>query len=192
MLFFSLSGSPNKCLTVQSLHGQALPGHLAQYCVVKATCRRSLRRRSNLVPEAVGTENRPAFCLGADTSFRSQSTLATSNQQIAWRLSSCPSFLPFGPPDLPACTAPQRTSTQSRAGSTLSWLPVPRRDSRSSRPSPAGTHFKHATPHPHTRQGCARLHASTGLPVGPRIAIPACGRGNEPGDRQSANVLAVW
>lgn len=66
-------------------------------------------------------------------------------------------------------------------------------------PAIRGAHIKHATPHPHTRQGYARLHARPRLPVGPRIAIPACGlacrtctRGGNPGDRQQNVWTSCW
>lgn len=104
---------------------------------------------------------------------------------------ACPSsFLPFcfWPRPSTAQARQLGQSTQSRAGSSLrracqscQSCQFPRCDSRNSRACKQGAHFKHATPHPHTRQGHARLHARTRLPVGPRIAIPACARACKPG-----------
>lgn len=173
-------------LTVNTLHGRDLPCHLAQKRV-KATCHPYLLQQFSgtwEVCQQAGTQpwkiSPSPFPLsfGADTSSRCQFLRPLPATCTLWLVPLVRSFPVV--PCLP-CTARRHQHRQARkqpwkAGSSIERaflfqevtaavvVPAIRR-----------AHIKHATPHPHTRQGYARLHARPRLPVGPRIAIPACG-----------------
>lgn len=172
-------------LTVNALHGRDLPCHLAHKKESKPPATRiySSYFSISLVPGNSVSGRAPNLGRSPPphSPFHSVPIQAPDvrflarYQQLVWLVPLVRSF----PVVCLPCTARQHRQVRKqpwKAGSSIERaflfqevtaavvVPAIRR-----------AHIKHATPHPHTRQGYARLHARPRLPVGPRIAIPACG-----------------
>lgn len=191
-------------LTVNTLHGRDVPPLSSHPKEVKATCHPYLAVLWFLQSLAVGGHRRsspssPPFLPSVPIQAPDVSPAPATSSWSDWLV---PLVLSLPVWSLPCTARQQQASTQT----TLEGRIIIERAFLFQEvtaavvvPAIRGAHIKHATPHPHTRQGYARLHARPRLPVGPRIAIPACGlacrtctRGGNPGDRQQNVWTSCW
>lgn len=180
MLFFFLAP-----LTVNTLHGRDLPCHPIQK--VKATChpylavlwyletyvcQSSRRAQKNPPLQPLSLRCRFKLPMSVPRPLPSSSSYGSCPSALPPLWSLCLWSLPC--PAQHASRASTQTTMKCRIIIEGAFL-FQEVTAAVVVPASRGAHFKHATPHPHRRQGYARLHARPRLPVGPRIAIPACG-----------------